>query len=92
MLGVILNLGSDGSFPQFPSPGTIDGIYGPMEERVAKKLMKEKHGVLVPGQTDEWTVGECDGLGRTVCRVRFVFVALSSLENLIEEIRHMKSH
>ncbi len=91
MKGVILDLGSDGSFPQFPVPGTVDGIFGPMEKAEAKRLMQEKGGYPVADQEDEWTVGERDFLGRTVCRVRFVFVPLSSSAALIERIRFLKS-
>jgi len=91
MKGVILDLGSDGSFPQFPVPGTVDGIFGPMEKEEAKRLMKEKGGHPVEDQEDEWTVGERDFLGRIICDVRFVFVPLYGPKDFIEKIRHLKS-
>ncbi|KKR13739.1 MAG: hypothetical protein UT43_C0036G0003 [Parcubacteria group bacterium GW2011_GWC1_39_29] len=94
MKGVILDLGSDGTFRQFPSSGDINGMYGPMEKRAAQKLMRDRGGVPVPDpdKPNEWTVGERDGLGRIVCSVRFVFVPLSSPNDLKEKIRRMRSH
>jgi len=91
MKGVILDLGSDGSFPQFPYTGAIDGVYGPMKRVEASRFMEEKGGHLVADQEDEWTVGERDFLGRTFCRTRFVFIPLKGLAALAEKIRHLKS-
>lgn len=90
MKGVILDLGSDGSFPQFPSPGTINGVYGPMEQTEARRLMEEKGGRPVADQEDEWIVGERDFLGRTFCRIRFVFIPMRSSSALAEKIRRLK--
>jgi len=91
MKGVILDLGSDGSFSQFPYTGAIHGVYGPMELVDAGRLMEKNGGRLVAGQEDEWTVGERDSLGRTFRRIRFVFMPLEGLEALAEKIRRLKS-
>ena len=42
MKGVILDLGSDGSFPQFPYTGAIDGVYGPMKRVEASRFMRRR--------------------------------------------------
>lgn len=91
MKGVVLDLGSGGSFRQLPADRKIYGIYGPMEEAEFEKLMVKRDGIPIPGTKNEWAVGEFDSLNRVVGYVRFDFAPTSAPRSLLRRLRLMRN-